>query len=150
MFSHPEPKFWLSPWCQISFAPPPLDTNPGCVPDSTVSLVKTTVFSEKLSQNLSAILLNCIPESSFPNLLSNDVVIPFPLFSLEKVYLAKFLTYQNYFLLLSDLRKLLSQLGKRLSQLGKSFWQVTFRIAKVILFLESNLRKQLSEKTFHV
>ena len=31
MFSHPEPTFWLRPWCQSTFASP-LDTNPGCAP----------------------------------------------------------------------------------------------------------------------
>ena len=51
----------------------------------------TTVFNENLfPQKLSAILLNSIPESSFPNLLSNNIVITFPLFSLEEVYLASF------------------------------------------------------------
>ena len=82
-------------------------------------------------KKLSAILLNSIPERSFPNLLSNDVVIPFSLFSLEKVYLASLLTCQNHFLISeSNLRKLLpnwasdfliweSRFGKLLSELGK-------------------------------
>ena len=85
-------------FCLISASATPLARHVAF--HSTVSLVKTTVFSEKLSQKkLSAILLNSIQESSFPNLFSNDVVIPFPLFPLEKVYLASFITCQNHFLI---------------------------------------------------
>ena len=63
-------------------------------------------FLLNFPKKLFAILLDSISESSFPKLLSNDVVIPFPLFSLQKVYLASFFNFP----------KSLSHFGKRLAQ----------------------------------
>ena len=85
-------------------------------------------FSEKLS----AILLNSIPESSFPNLLSYDVVIPFPLFSPA-------LSPKSVFGKFVYLPKWLFHFGKRLAQ-------VTFDFPKVL----SQITFQISQATFCV
>ena len=43
MFTHPEPKFWLRPWCQSTFASP-LETNPGCAPDDAYRSIKRKFY----------------------------------------------------------------------------------------------------------
>ena len=110
------------------------------------------ISAKKLTQKLSAIL-NTIPESSFPNLLSDDVVIPFPLFShglSPKSVFGRFFTCQNaFFILESNLRKLLF-FPNHFPNFASDFLCCESRFCKYILncksdFLNCNLPKQLSQ-----